>query len=240
MSVIDDDILQSIHDERCSQGLGGRWYGVFPGLVTDVRDPAGQGRVKVTLPWAADAGEDRFEAWARVATPGAGKQRGAWWIPDPGDEVLLAFESGHPLRPYVVGGLWNGKDAPPAAMDGAGKNDLKVFCSRNGVKVTLDDARGKERLVLETPGGQTITLVDGAAAIEIADSSGNSIKLEAGGITIQAAAKVKVSAPQVEVSAPMIKLDAPMVKCSGVVKCETLISTTVVSTAYTPGAGNIW
>jgi len=240
MSVIDDDILQSIHDERCSQGLGGRWYGVFPGLVTDVRDPAGQGRVKVTLPWAADAGEDRFEAWARVATPGAGKQRGAWWIPDPGDEVLLAFESGHPLRPYVVGGLWNGKDAPPAAMDGAGKNDLKVFCSRNGVKVTLDDARGKERLVLETPGGQTITLVDGAAAIEIADSSGNSIKLEAGGITVQAAAKVKVSAPQVEVTAPLIKLDAPMVKCSGVVKCETLISTTVVSTAYTPGAGNIW
>lgn len=238
--MLDDDILQSIHDERGAHGLGGRWYGVFPALVSDVKDPAGQGRVKVTLPWAADAGQDRYEAWARVATPGAGKSRGAWWIPDVGDEVLLAFENGNPLRPYVVGSLWNGSDPPPAAMDGSGKNDLKVFCSRNGVKMTLDDAKGKEKLILETPGGQKITLKDGAAAIEIEDSSGNSVKLESSGITIQGAAKVKVSAPQVEVSAAMIKLDSAMVKCSGVVKCETMISTSVVSTSYTPGAGNIW
>lgn len=238
--MLDDDLLQSVYDERGTHGLGGRWYGVFPALVSDVKDPAGQGRVKVTLPWAGDAGQDRYEAWARVATPGAGKSRGVWWIPDQGDEVLLAFENGNPLRPYVVGSLWNGLDTPPAAMDGSGKNDLKVFCSRNGVKVTLDDAKGKEKLILETPGGQKITLEDGAAAITVEDSSKNSVKLEASGITVQGAAKVKVSAPQVEVTSPLIKLDAPMVQCSGTVKCETMISTSVVSTSYTPGAGNIW
>jgi uncharacterized protein involved in type VI secretion and phage assembly len=238
--MLDDDSLQLVHDERRADGLGGRWYGVFPALVTDVKDPAGQGRVKVTLPWAADGGDDRYEAWARVAIIGAGASRGGWWIPDKDDEVLLAFENGNPRRPYVVGGLWNGSDAPPQAMDGDGKNDLKVFCSRNAVKITLDDTQGEEKLILETPGGQKITLKDGAATVEIVDSSGNSVKLEASGITVTAASKLKIDAPMVEVSSSMVKLDAPMVKCSGVVKCETLIATSVVGTSYTPGAGNIW
>ena len=75
--------------------------------------------------------------------------------------MLVAFEGGDPRRPYVVGGLWNGTDAPPESMDGAGKNDAKVIRSRNGVKVTLDDTDGQEKLDLETPGGQKLTLKDG-------------------------------------------------------------------------------
>ena len=67
-----------------------------------------------------------------------------------------------------------------------------------------------------------------------------SIKLESAGITVTASAKVKVSASQVEVSAGMVKVDAAMSNFSGVVKCDTLISNSVVSTSYTPGAGNIW
>ena len=56
--------------------------------------------------------------------------------------MLVAFEGGDPRRPYVLGGLWNGTDTPPAAMDGAGRNDTKVLRSRNGVKITLDDTDG--------------------------------------------------------------------------------------------------
>jgi hypothetical protein len=59
-------------------------------------------------------------------------------------------------------------------------------------------------------------------------------------VSIQAAAKVKVQAAQVEVTAGMVKVDAAMSKFSGVVKCDTLISNAVVSSSYTPGAGNIW
>src|SRR6476661_3180223 len=88
--------------ERLPAGLGGLWYGVYPAVVTDVRDPEGQGRVRVSLPWAGDPGKAKYEAWARLATLMAGGGRGTWMIPDTGDEVLVAFEGGHPERPCVI------------------------------------------------------------------------------------------------------------------------------------------
>src|SRR6185295_11882923 len=99
---------------------------------------------------------------------------------------------------------------------------------------------GQEKMILETPGWQKMTMKDGPGAVEIVDSNGNSIKLETSGITITAAAKVTINASQVAVSAGMVTVDAGMSKFSGVVQCDTLISNCVVSASYTPGAGNIW
>jgi uncharacterized protein involved in type VI secretion and phage assembly len=213
---------------------------VYTALVVDVRDPDGQGRVKVTLPWAADAAGARYEAWARLATLMGGNKRGSWFVPDTDDEVLVAFEAGDPRRPYVVGALWNGRDAPPDSMDGSGNNHRKVLKSRNGVTVTLDDSSGQERFVAETPGGQKVTLKDGPGAVEIEDSNGNSIKLGPSGITMNASAKVTVTASVLEVSASMVTVNAGMSKFSGVVQADTVISNSVISASYTPGAGNIW
>jgi len=196
--------------------------------------------VKVTLPWSIDGGGARYESWARLATMLGGNNRGSWFIADVNDEVVVAFEQGDPRRPYVLGGLWNGRDRAPESMDGSGNNYLKVLRSRNGVKVTLDDHDGQEALVLETPGGQKITLRDGPGAVEVIDSNGNSIKLESAGITVTASAKVTVNASQVAISAGMVTVDAGMSKFSGVVQADTVITNTVVSSAYTPGAGNIW
>ena len=232
--------IESIIDARLSSGLGGRWYGVYPALVSDINDPDGLGRVKVTLPWAPDSGGSRYDSWARIATLMAGNNRGTWFIPDVGDEVLVAFEGGDPRRPFVLGGLWNGTDAPPDSMDGAGKNFRKVIRSRNGVKITLDDTDGQEKLILETPGGQKMTMKDGPGAVEIVDSNGNSVKLETSGITVTASAKVTINASQVAISAGMVTVDAGMSKFSGVVQADTVISNSVVSASYTPGAGNIW
>jgi uncharacterized protein involved in type VI secretion and phage assembly len=232
--------FEIISDERVPSGLGGLWYGVYPALVLEIKnDPDGLGRVKLTLPWAPDTGSEQYEVWARVATLMGGKNRGSWFIPDKGDEVLVAFEGGDPRRPFVLGGLWNGKDKPPESMDAAGKNHKKVLRSRNGVKVTLDDSDGHESLILETPGGQTVKLADGPGSVEISDSNGNSIKLQSSGITIQASAKVTISASQVDVSAGMLKADAGMAKFSGVVQTPTALATSVVGTSYTPGAGNL-
>ena len=231
--------LEMILDVRVPNGLGGRWYGVFAALVTDIKDPDGQGRVKVTLPWAPDTGGGRYEAWARMTTFMGGNNRGSWFIPDTNDEVLVGFEAGDPRRPYVLGGLWNGKDKPPESMDGSGNNDKKVLRSRNGVKLTMEDTSGQEKFIVETPGGQKITLKDGPGSVAIEDSNGNSIKLETSGITITASAKVTINASQVAVSAGMVTVDAGMSKFSGVVQCDTLISNSVVSASYTPGAGNI-
>ena len=233
-------VVDMLFDERLPVGLGGRWYGVYPALVSDIKDPDGQGRVKITLPWSPDTKGARYEAWARIATLMAGNQRGSWFIPDVNDEVLVAFESGDPKRPYVLGGLWNGSDNPPESMDGAGNNYKKIIRSRNGVKCTLDDQDGQEQLILETPGGQKVTMKDGPGSVEIADSNGNSIKLEPSGITVTASAKVTINASQVAVSAGMVTVDAGMSKFSGVVQADTVISNSVISASYTPGAGNIW
>ncbi len=232
--------LEMILDARIPVGLGGHWYGVFPALVVDIKDPDGQGRVKITLPWSPDTEGARYEVWARLSTFMAGNDRGSWFVPDVNDEVLVAFEGGDPRRPYVIGALWNGRDTPPDSMDGAGNNYRKVLRSRNGVKITLDDQDGQEKFIVETPGVQKITLKDGPGSIMIEDSNGNSIKLETAGVTVTAAAKVTVNASTVEVSAGMVTVNAGMSKFSGVVQCDTLISNSVISASYTPGAGNIW
>jgi uncharacterized protein involved in type VI secretion and phage assembly len=238
--MMEGTALDLILHSREAGGLGGRFYGVYPALVTDIRDPANQGRVKVKLPWAPDTDGAAYEAWARLATLMAGNNRGTWFVPDPDDEVLVVFEGGDPRRPYVIGALWNGRDSPPETMDGAGNNYKKVIRSRNGVKITLDDQDGQEKAIVETPGGNKITLKDGPGAILVEDSNGNSVKLEPSGISVTAAAKVTITASQVEVSAGMVTVNAAMSKFSGVVQCDTMISNLVVSTAYTPGAGNIW
>ena len=107
------------------------------------------------------------------------------------------------------------------------------------VKITLDDSKGNERLILETPTGQTITLSSARGTVEIIDSHGNSIKLEPAGVTIRAASKVTINATEVKVSAANLVVDAGISKFTGVVQCDTLISNSVVSASYTPGAGNI-
>ena len=226
--------------EALARSAGPRWPGVYPAIVSDINDPDGQGRVKIRLPWAPDTDGARYEAWARLAVLMAGANRGTWFVPDVGDEVLVAFEGGDPRRPYVLGGLWNGSDSPPETMDGTGNNYKKVIRSRNGVKLTLDDQDGQEKLIVETPGGQKMTLKDGPGSVEIVDSNGNSVKLESAGITVQASAKVTVNASTVEISAGMVTVNAGMSKFSGVVQADTVITNAVVSSSYTPGAGNIW
>ena len=240
MTLSEPSPFETMLESRGTHGLGGRWFGVFVGLVTDIKDPDGLGRVKITLPWSPDAAGSRFEVWARMATLMGGNNRGSWFIPDTNDEVLVAFEAGDPRHPYVLGGLWNGSDAPPDSMDGSGQNNRKVLRSRNGVKITLDDQNGQEKLILETPGGQKVTLQDGPGSIEIVDANGNSIKLEASGITVQSSAKVTIQASTVEVTAGSVTVNAGMSKFSGVVQADTIITNSVVSASYTPGAGNIW
>jgi len=235
-----EEWTEQVKDARSPRGYGGRFYGAYPALVKNIKDPDGQGRVKVSLPWSPDGGGASYETWARLATMMGGNNRGTWFIPDVDDEVLVIFMGGDPRHPCVVGGLWNGQDSPPQSMDGSGKNNIKKIRSRNGVQITLDDSDGQEMLKLETPAGQKVTLQDGPGSIVIEDSNGNSVKLESSGITIDASAKVTVSASMVSVSASMVSVDAPMAKFSGTVQAQTVLCNTIVSGTYTPGAGNIW
>ena len=121
------------------------------------------------------------------------------------------------------------------------ENNIKTICSRNGVTITMDDSNGQETLHMETPGGQEITLEDGPGAVEIRDSNGNSVRMETSGITVNASAKVTItSGGPVEVSTSILTVNAGMSRFSGTVQADTVLTNSVISASYTPGAGNIW
>lgn len=215
-------------------------YGGFLAKVVSLDDPDRRNRVQVRLLAFDAVAQQDAPLWARVVAPFAGDDRGAFFLPDVDDEVLVVFVQGDARYPLIVGGLWNGAAQSPADIESGGQNRFKRIKSKNGIVVTLDDQSGQETLTLETPGGQKLTLKDGPGTATLEDSNGNSIKLEAAGITVQASAKVKVQAAQVEVTAGMVKVDTAMATFTGMVKCEVLQATTVIGTSYTPGAGNVW
>ena len=217
----------------------GWMYGPQLAVVVSVNDPTNMNRVQIRLVAMDSAEQQDAPLWARVVCPFAGNDRGAYLIPDVDDEVLVLFQNGDPSYPLVLGGLWNGSSEAPETI-GAQGNRFKKIRSKNGVTITLDDQNGQETFIAETPGGQKVTLKDGPGSVTVEDSNGNSVKLDTSGVTVVAAATVKVQASKVEVTAGMVDVQSAMAKFSGVVQCQTLISTSVVSSSYTPGAGNIW
>ena len=209
-------------------------YGIETAIVSDVRDPENLGRVQIRM--AANGAV----TWARVATLMSGHNAGTWFIPDVNDEVLVAFEGGDLRRPYVIGSLWNATERPPVDMDAAGANNIREIRTRSGIQITFNDGPDGEGLLLQTPGGQKVQLDDVGRAIRIEDGNGNSVNLDAGGITISATAKVSVKCSAAEIDAATVEVNAGLAKFSGVVQCDTLITNTTISASYTPGAGNIW
>jgi uncharacterized protein involved in type VI secretion and phage assembly len=120
--------------------------GLVEALVTDNVDPEKLGRVRVKFPTLPD-GPDSW--WARLAMPMAGQERGWMTIPEIGDEVVVSFVHGDHDNAIVLGSVYNGVDTPPYANED-GKNNLRVFQSRSGHRVTFDDTAGEERIELIT------------------------------------------------------------------------------------------
>lgn len=210
--------------------------GVYTAIVTDNRDPDSLARVLVRVSGLDDAAAARG-VWARMATMMAGQNRGTFFLPEVGDEVLVAFERGDVRAPCVIGALWNAKARPPAT--GRDATTTKMIKSRSGVILRFSDDSSSS-VVIETPGGQRVTLQDGAGSVLIEDGNGNAITLDASGVTIRASAKVTVNSAAVDVNASAVTVNTGMAKFSGVVQCDTLISNSVISASYSPGAGNVW
>ncbi|RQP21477.1 phage baseplate assembly protein V [Piscinibacter terrae] len=209
----------------------------YLGRVTDVNDPQNLARVKVEL-YALDTSND-VAMWARVASPFAGDKRGGFFIPQEGDEVLVVFVNGDARHPVVVGGLWNGSASPPESLNG--KVDRWTITGKAGTRIAIiEESDATATIECKTPQGVKLTMTDESGGKVKIECAGNTVTIDTQGVSIEAAAKVKVQAAQVEVSAGMVKVDAAMSQFSGVVKCDTLITNSVVSTSYTPGAGNIW
>ena len=183
--------------------------------------------------------------WARVAVPFAGGNRGAFFIPDVGDEVVVAFLGGDPRCAIVLGSLWNGQDTAPETIGGSGQSvDRWTITGKAGTRIAIvEQPASSATITFSTPGGLTGTLTDRGRLDRIQpirterrcaiDSSGVTINAPTGEVQITAASQVTVTAPSVTVNAAMSTF-------SGMVQCQTLLATTVDAATYTLGAGNVW
>lgn len=150
------------------------------GVVTNNQDPKGLSRVKVKFPTLTEQHESY---WARVVAPGAGTKRGFDCLPEINDEVLVGFEHGDIHRPFILGGLWNGKDAPPEPVNDsvkAGKVRLRTFKTRVGHTLQfIDEDKGSSKtgIRVETKAGHTIYLNDSQALVRIVTRSGHEIEM---------------------------------------------------------------
>lgn len=177
------------------------------GIVTDNKDPKGWGRVKVKFPTLT---EEHASNWARVVALGAGSQRGFDCLPEINDEVLVAFEHGDIHRPYVLGGVWNGKDAPPASINDtiqSGQVRLRTLKTRTGHTLQFveeDKGNSKDGIYVQTSGGHKLRLNDSDRTIEVETANGHKLTLSdmnqnitlksTGSINIQAATTLEIKA----------------------------------------------
>jgi Rhs element Vgr protein len=188
-------------------GLSPKWFsqlysvssqpaaGIFPavsglqvGIVTAIEnDPDGDDRVMLRLPMinADDQG-----LWARVATTGAGAERGLVFRPEIGDEVIVGFVHDDPNQPVILGSLHSANN--PAPIPAEDDNHKKGWVTRSEIKFMIEE--DKPSIHLEMPSGRKMTLDDESGEILFEDSSGNTIKMNTDGITIESAGNLVLKA----------------------------------------------
>jgi uncharacterized protein involved in type VI secretion and phage assembly len=167
-----------------ASGSGPPVHGVVTALVTGVDDPDSLGRVKLKFPWLSDNYETD---WVRVAQFAAGNGRGAVFLPEVNDEVLVAFEHGEVRRPYVIGCLYNGVDHPTLGdriVDGDGSVARRGVVSRKGHRLVLVDADSGAKIEIDAHGDLDIDaqgdiVIEAKGKIELRAQTG--ITLDAGG-----------------------------------------------------------
>ena len=134
--------------------------GIVLGRVTS-NDPNGGGRIQVQFPWL---GEDTEPRWCSVASAMAGAGRGLYFMPEVGDEVLVAFDHGDFDHGYVIGFTWNPVQQPPSTSP-----DQRIMRSREGHTIRLLDGaeNGGNRgaLIVEDAHGNAITMTNGVVTV---------------------------------------------------------------------------
>lgn len=181
---------------EANREAGGSVAGVAIGTVSANDDPKNLGRVKLKLPWR----DPNFVTdWVRVLAPMAGAGRGAYFVPEVGDEVLVAFDRDDIRYPYVLGALWSEADKPPEANSNK-KNDVRIVKSRKGHMLKFDDAAAKGVITIELNDGKKVEIDDDG--IRITDKTNKiTIDTKSGSIDIEAATALSMKAPKITIEA---------------------------------------
>lgn len=216
--------------------------GSYLAEVAAVNDPEQLGRVQVRLLSFDDVEGQDAPVWARVAVPFAGDGRGSFFIPDVGDEVLVSFVNGDPRLPVVIGGMWSGSAEVPEQLGGSGDRvDRWTITGKAGTRIAIVEEQPADATIsFTTPGGVSGELTDsGGGKIELR-IGGTTVTYDNQGVTVNTSMNVTVQATQVEITAGVLTVNAGMSRFNGVVQADTVITNSVISASYTPGAGNIW
>jgi Rhs element Vgr protein len=242
--------------------------GLHVGIVTSLEDPDSQNRIMVKLPtiMADDEG-----IWSRVSTLDAGNNRGTFILPEVDDEVIVGFINNDPRHAVVLGMMNSSHYPAPltASNDNhekgyVSRSEMKMIWNDDKKTVVIETPAGNKILLteedtaikIEDQNGNKFTMDTQGVTVEsmlhidlkapsgnftMTDMTGNTIKAEPSGITVQAASKLTLGGAMVEISGSQLTVSAAMAQFSGVVNAQTVIAAVgVVSPSYTPGAGNIW
>jgi uncharacterized protein involved in type VI secretion and phage assembly len=190
-----------------SSGGGG---GLVIGQVTDVNDPSKRGRVRLKLPWLSD---DYTSGWARVLQVGAGKDRGIYWLPEVGDEVVVGFDRGDFDSPFVLGNLYNGVDTLPPldaeAIDGSnGAIVRRALRTKAGHQIVFaESSGGADEIRVETAGGKFKLVLDKKNTEILVDSDGKVTIKSKQGVSVDAGTgKLEMKGQSVEITGQTVKL----------------------------------
>jgi uncharacterized protein involved in type VI secretion and phage assembly len=191
-----------------SRSTDKRFYGVVEGIVTENSDPDGEGKVRVKYP---SFDEHMNSEWCRILQPYAGKGYGMFFVPEKGDEVVVAFAHGDMRLPIILGGVYNGLDKPPSHRDAS--TDEKMIRTKGGHQVLLNDSKDSHQIKITTNGGHEIDLNDKEQTVSVTSSGGQSITLDdqAGSITVKTSGGQSITLDPgggVTISAMTVTIDA--------------------------------
>ncbi len=218
---------ETIHPSHAASATGqvSSVQGLQIGVVTDIMDSDGEYRIKIRLPAVNENDEGIY---ARVATLDAGDNRGTFFRPEIGDEVVVGFMNNDVSYPVILGMLHSSAKSSP--IEPQNSNNQKGYVSRNGIKLVFDD--GSMSVKIETPGGRVFELNDSENTITIDDGTGNKITMEQSGVTVEAAinltlkagATLSLAAPQLAIKADgMMSVEGSgglSVKSSGITEIQ--------------------
>lgn len=177
-------------------------HGLHVGVVTKLEgDPDGEERIQVRIPIV---GKEDDGAWCRISTLDAGKERGTFFRPEIGDEVIVGFLDGDPRHGVVLGMVHSSKNASPEPA--SDDNHLKGFQSREKMKFVFDDE--KRIVTLETPAGNKLVLSEDETMIHLEDQNGNKVTLNQDGVTIESAKDIVLKAPSGDIKAECLNFEA--------------------------------
>ena len=153
--------------------------GLQYGIVSQLQDdPKGECRILVKFPIV---NSEEQGTWCRVATLDAGENRGSFFLPEIGDEVLVGFINEDPNNAVIVGML--NSSAKPAPLTAEDANNVKGFVTRSEIKFLFDDE--KKSVTIETPAGKKVIIDDDAGEITLQDENSNIVKLSSDGVSIE-------------------------------------------------------